>query len=471
MTINVTDQLVNQRSRQYINKTFEDFRNDLFQYARSNFPNQIQDFSESSLGGMLLDFAAIVGDSLSFYTEQQFSELNYETAVNRQNIISHLRRAGIKGGNASPSSVYVTFYIEVDIDETADINSLQPDVTNLPIIKKGTRLLSNSNISFILSEDVDFNLDYTKTVSEVDDDGLPLKLVLEKKGVCTSGNISTESISFSQDDSNLFLSYQLNNSNVQKIIKVVDNDLNEYYEVDFLSQNTVYKKVENAKESFIYPTVTPFRFIVENNYINNTSLMRFGNGSGKKLEANLLVNPEDLTIPLKDRDYDLSVSLDPSDLVKTNSLGVSPAGKNLEITYIHGGGFNHNVSAESIETISDVVIVFPNINCKTKSVYKMVRQISAPTGNTYLNKLSGKKFINTIIKDKNDLQKIVEKKYTKIFHLIKFIKSQESCIFSRMSGSGSACYGVFKSKNRAKLAIKNLKRKYPKYWCVITKTI
>ena len=120
---------------------------------------------------------------------------------------------------------------------------------------------------------------------------------------------------------------------------------------------------------------------------------------------------------------------------------------------------------------STLLIVFPNINCKTKSVYKMVRQISAPTGNTYLNKLSGKKFINTIIKDKNDLQKIVEKKYPKIFHLIKFIKSQESCIFSRMSGSGSACYGVFKSKNRAKLAIKNLKRKYPKYWCVITKTI
>ena len=76
-----------------------------------------------------------------------------------------------------------------------------------------------------------------------------------------------------------------------------------------------------------------------------------------------------------------------------------------------------------------------------------------------------------IKKDHNDLQKLVEKKYPKISQLILSIYRQEGCIFSRMTGSGSACFGVFKSKKTAKLAINNLKRKYPKYWCVITKTI
>ena len=76
-----------------------------------------------------------------------------------------------------------------------------------------------------------------------------------------------------------------------------------------------------------------------------------------------------------------------------------------------------------------------------------------------------------IKKDKNDLQKIAEKKYSKIYFLIKSLNNQEGCIFSRMTGSGSACYGVFKSKETAKLALNNLKRKYPKYWCAITKTI
>ena len=63
------------------------------------------------------------------------------------------------------------------------------------------------------------------------------------------------------------------------------------------------------------------------------------------------------------------------------------------------------------------------------------------------------------------------KKYPKISQLILSINRQEGCIFSRMTGSGSACYGVFKSKKTAKIAIAKLKRKYPKYWCVITKTI
>ena len=67
---------------------------------------------------MLLDFASIVGDSLAFYVDQQFDELNYETSKNNRNISSHLKRAGVKGGNASPSSAYVTFIIEADIDST-----------------------------------------------------------------------------------------------------------------------------------------------------------------------------------------------------------------------------------------------------------------------------------------------------------------------------------------------------------------
>ena len=52
-----------------------------------------------------------------------------------------------------------------------------------------------------------------------------------------------------------------------------------------------------------------------------------------------------------------------------------------------------------------------------------------------------------------DQAEIVEKKYTKISYLIKLINKQEGCIFSRMTGSGSACYGVFKSKKTAKVAI------------------
>jgi hypothetical protein len=361
MSINVSKKLINQRKNQYINKTFEDFRNELINYANTNFSNQIQDFSESSLGGMLLDFAAIVGDSLSFYVEQQFSELSYETATSTSNIVKHLRKAGVKGGNASPSSVYVTFFIEVDIDTDASINDMLPDANQLPIIKAGTTLISDDGIDFILSEDVDFRSNYVKEISEEGENGAAIKLILEKKGLCTSGIFTSETVSFDSDNQNFFLSYNIQNENVQNIVKIVDSDLNEYYEVEFLSQNTVYLKVEDAKENYLYPTSAPFRYVVERNFQNNTSTVRFGNGSGKTIEDNILTNPEDLLVPLKNRSYSESISLDPNSLIKSNSLGVSPAGKTLTIEYIYGGGEDHNVAAGSIETIVNPILVFPNV--------------------------------------------------------------------------------------------------------------
>ena len=118
-----------------------------------------------------------------------------------------------------------------------------------------------------------------------------------------------------------------------------------------------------------------------------------------------------------------------------------------------------------------LTIIFPNVNCKTSNIYKSVKNFSRPSGSRYLKKMRNSGFLKNIKKDQNDLQKIVEKKYPKISYLIKFIEKQKGCVLSRMTGSGSACFGVFKSKKTAKLAISKIKRKYPKYWCVITKTI
>ena len=157
-----------QRKNQYINKSYNDFRNELFDHATTYFSNQNRDFSPSSLGGMFLDFAAIVGDSLSFYVEQQFNELNPETATSTENIIKHLRNAGINSSNNSPASLYVTFLIEVDV-----ISSTNPEPKSefLPIIKEGSRLISDSGIEFTLVEDIDFDTAETfemkvKTVKE-----------------------------------------------------------------------------------------------------------------------------------------------------------------------------------------------------------------------------------------------------------------------------------------------------------------
>ena len=81
------------------------------------------------------------------------------------------------------------------------------------------------------------------------------------------------------------------------------------------------------------------------------------------------------------------------------------------------------------------------------------------------------KIIDHLINSKNDLQLVVEKKHPIIRELLVDIKKIKGCYFSRMTGSGSTCYGLFVDKNSSLVALKKLRKKYPKFWFSIAKTI
>jgi len=118
-----------------------------------------------------------------------------------------------------------------------------------------------------------------------------------------------------------------------------------------------------------------------------------------------------------------------------------------------------------------ILIVYPNIICSTKKVYANNRKITFSRPQTNYFQKDKKKLIEFLKNEKNDLEKTVIKIYPKIKELIDFIKSQKGCHFSRITGSGSACIGIFSNSNRAINAQKLVKLKYPKYWCVVSKSI
>ena len=85
--------------------------------------------------------------------------------------------------------------------------------------------------------------------------------------------------------------------------------------------------------------------------------------------------------------------------------------------------------------------------------------------------MNNKKLIRFLINENNDLEKAVIKIYPKVKTIINFIKSQKGCYFSRITGSGSACVGIFSNMKNAIYAKKLVKLKYPKYLCAVSKTI
>jgi len=141
--------------------------------------------------------------------------------------------------------------------------------------------------------------------------------------------------------------------------------------------------------------------------------------------------------------------------------------------FFHKKGFLQNL--RTIKTIKKQKLFFllsrPNIICSTKKIYSKVKKYSKKKKFNFQKMNNKKGFINYILEQNNELQSIVEEEYPSIKILLKDINTEKGCHFSRMSGSGSVCYGLFNNESNAKKALNKIKTKHPKFWFSIAKTV
>ena len=353
-------------SRTYIAKDFDSMRLDLQKFARTYYPDNMQDFSESSLGGLLVDLAAYVGDTMSFYTDHQFRELDPLSAVEATNIERMAQNAGIKIGGAAPAVAEVDFYVRVPAIEENGI--FVPQENALPIIKSGTVLVSTIGVKFYLIEDIDFSL--TDSVGNLLARKIKIKrkrgqdnFVLVLPGTCVSGAITTEAFTLT----NSFIPFRtisLANPDISTILQVTDSENNEYYEVESLSQDTVFKSFQNNNrtddgvESNLGILAAPYRFITKGDIRTRQTSIQFGSGRSSSIDDDGVPDPSDLSLPLYGKKTMPRFSLDPAALLDTKTLGISPQNTTISVTYRYGGGASHNVSAKSINAIENLNIEF-----------------------------------------------------------------------------------------------------------------
>ena len=118
-----------------------------------------------------------------------------------------------------------------------------------------------------------------------------------------------------------------------------------------------------------------------------------------------------------------------------------------------------------------LVLVQPKVKCSTKEIYSKVKKFSKKKKFDKSLTKSKSRFLEYLVNSRNDLQSIVENKYPIIRKLLIDIKNEKGCCFSRMTGSGSVCYGLFKDQIVAKKALKKLSYKYPRFWFSFAKTV
>lgn len=365
------------QNKNYVAKEFNSFRNDLTRYARNYFVDQNADFSEASLGGMFIELAAYVGDSMTFFLDHQFNELNPETAVQQESILSHARNAGVKIHGASPSSVELSVFIEVPATQDST-GAYVPTLSALPIILEGSTFSATLGIVFSTTEDLDFNergpdgeFIGETIVSSVDASGNPTNFILTKRVGAISGNVFVQT--FTINRSKPFRKIALANRDVSEIISVVDLEENVYYEVDSLTQDVVFKKTKNvSSDSIEVPSVLEVvsaarRFTTETNFNTSLTTLTFGAGDESVADNDAIPDPSELALPLYGRQTFQRFSIDPKKMTQSKTLGVAPSNTTLVVTYRAGGGLSHNVDAGTIRTADNIRITFPNARTALES--------------------------------------------------------------------------------------------------------
>ncbi|MBO6483758.1 MAG: hypothetical protein HVK33_03640, partial [Pelagibacteraceae bacterium] len=117
------------------------------------------------------------------------------------------------------------------------------------------------------------------------------------------------------------------------------------------------------------------------------------------------------------------------------------------------------------------ILVYPFLRSSTKNIYGQFRNYKTIKNRNNYQVNSKLKMIQNMKFEENSLEKIVVLKYPVIKKILNELKLIKNCQFSRITGSGSACFGLFLTQRSADLGLSKIKKKFPKFWCVIGKTI
>ena len=360
----------------YLNKDFNSFKNNLIEFTQTYFPENFNDFSEGNPGMMFLEMASYVGDVLSFYTDNQIQETFLSTAQDKENLYNMAYAMGYTPKTTSAASV------NLDISQLVPsklVNgSHEPDYDYSLVIRANSTFNSSEGSSFYIDQDVDFT--YSSSLSNMDIsifqyDTLnnPEYYLLKKTVSAISAESKTQTFAIGEPER--FKTLTLFDTNIISIESITDSDGNIYHEVPYLAQDTIFEQISNigANDPTLqqYNNETPYliklkkvpRRFISRVKPNNQIEIQFGAGISDKADEQIIPNPDNIGLGIKDGRSKLDKAYDPSNFLYTKAYGQAPSNTTLTVTYLVGGGLSSNVNSNTITEQGDLSITNkPNLN-------------------------------------------------------------------------------------------------------------
>ena len=363
---------------QYTSRNFVDIRTDLIDMVKQYYPDIFNDFNDASVGMMLLELNAAVGDMLSFNTDRMFQETQIDYAQERKSVLSLARTFGLKIPGKSPSVTIVDFTVILPVfGDTFDISYA-------PIIQSGSQVTGGGKV-FETSDDIDFSSPFTVG-------GIPNRIIqpnfdsnnnlinysLTKREIVLNGYTKTFKKTMSSSDVRPFLEIILPETNVLSVDSVITlagtnyisepsiadylNLENQWFEVDALAEDKVFIEnnsvvTDNAGIKAGKWVSVRQKFIREYTDLGFTKLI-LGGGS------------QDIS-SITQFDTNTAISNQIGNFINNMSLGTVPtANTTMFIKYRVGGGADTNLGPNILKGLGIINI---NVNGLNSTINNSVR--------------------------------------------------------------------------------------------------
>lgn len=346
----------------YINRDFDSIKQDLLSYVKLVYPDTYNDFSEASVGMMLLELNAYVGDVLSYHLDKRYNEMFLRTAEQRESLFRLAKNLGYKPRGKRGSACLV------DLEITVPVSGNSYDARYALTYETGIQLQADNGTIFEVLEDVNFNSAYSFK-GNLNREVIPVKnsagditeYRLRKRVVAVAGESVIEQLEVTTDTAKPYMTWTLEADDVLEIRNLVDTDTSTipadenawvsdrtraWQEVDYLGQKKVFVDTTTGQTAAVrtgYWMEVDKRF--EGNF-DEDGLLTLTFGAGVKdfdLYANWLASG--------------NTQLETQQLLNNSSMGVIPApGTYLQIRYRKGGGRQSNVPVSAITTVNNAIV-------------------------------------------------------------------------------------------------------------------
>lgn len=362
----------------YTSRTFADIRADLIDMVRQYYPDIFNDYNDASVGMMILELNAAVGDMLSVNTDRMFQETQIDYAKERKSVLAMARTFGLKVPGKRPSVTIVDFSV------TLPVFGDTFDVSYAPIIRGGSQVSGGGKV-FETVDDIDFSSPFNiggipnrLIIPNFNSNNVLINYTVTKREIVKNGFSKIFKKVITSTDVRPFLEVVLPDNNILSIDSVITLDgtnytkeptidqfldlNNRWFEMDALAEDKVFIE-DNTKISDnagIRPgkwLAVTRKFISEYTDLGFTKLT-FGGGTQD-------------TSSLCEFDTNTALVNQIGNFINNMSLGVTPtANKTMFIKYRVGGGSDSNIGPN---TINSVGIMNINVNGSDTKINNSVK--------------------------------------------------------------------------------------------------